>query len=81
MIRINTKKIGKSSKCYIIAEAGVNHNCDLIIAKKLIDTAADAEEDAIKFHTFKTENLVMKETNKAQFQLEATDRAESIVSH
>lgn len=62
----------KQNKCFIIAEAGVNHNGDLNIAKKLIDKAAEAGADAIKFQTFKAENLVTKEAPKADYQRDTT---------
>ena len=52
----------------IIAEAGVNHNGDLKIAKALIDAAADAKVDIVKFQTFKTEKLVSKDAKKATYQ-------------
>jgi N,N'-diacetyllegionaminate synthase len=64
-------------KVFIIAEAGVNHNGSLEIAKKLIDVACEAKADAIKFQTFKTENLVSKSASKAQYQKETTDANES----
>jgi N,N'-diacetyllegionaminate synthase len=57
-------------KVFIIAEAGVNHNGDINLAKKLIDVASNAKVDAVKFQTFKTENLVSKNTKKAQYQKE-----------
>jgi len=53
---------------FIIAEAGVNHNGDIKLAKKLIDVAVDAKADAVKFQTFKTENLVSKNAQKADYQ-------------
>lgn len=56
------------NRCFIIAEAGVNHNGDLDIAKKLIDKAVEAGADAVKFQTFKAEELVTKEAPKAQYQ-------------
>ena len=46
---------------FIIAEAGVNHNGSLKLAKKLIDAAADAKADAVKFQTFKAKNIITKE--------------------
>ena len=52
----------------IIAEAGVNHNGDIHLAKKLIDFAAEAGVDFVKFQTFKTENLVSKNAQKAEYQ-------------
>jgi len=53
----------------IIAEAGVNHNGDINLAKKLIDAASDAGADYIKFQTFKTELLVSKKAKKADYQI------------
>jgi len=53
---------------FIIAEAGVNHNGSVTIAKKLIDIAVDAGADAVKFQTFKTEKLVCREAPKAKYQ-------------
>jgi N,N'-diacetyllegionaminate synthase len=61
----------------IIAEAGVNHNGELSIAKRLIDVAADAGADLIKFQTFCAERLVTRTARKAEYQLQATDSAES----
>jgi N,N'-diacetyllegionaminate synthase len=58
----------KQNKVLIIAEAGVNHNGDINIAKKLIDIASDAGVDFIKFQTFKSENLVSKAAKKATYQ-------------
>lgn len=63
------------NRVIIIAEAGVNHNGDLEIAKKLIDAAADAEVDYVKFQTFKSENLVSKDAKKADYQIENTNDA------
>jgi N-acetylneuraminate synthase len=60
------------NKTLIIAEAGVNHNGDIHLAKKLIDVAADAGVDYVKFQTFKTENLVSKSAKKATYQIENT---------
>jgi len=65
------------SRVFIIAEAGVNHNGDLEIAKKLVDAAALAGADAVKFQTFKAENIVCRNARKADYQMETTDQAES----
>lgn len=62
---------------FIIAEAGVNHNGSIELAKQLIDVASDAGADAVKFQTFKTENLVSKDAQKADYQKETTDSTES----
>lgn len=56
------------NKVLIIAEAGVNHNGDINLAKKLIDVAADAGVDYVKFQTFKAEKLVSKSAKKAEYQ-------------
>ena len=62
----------------IIAEAGVNHNGDMEMAKQLIDVAADAGVDYVKFQTFKSEKLVSKNAEKASYQKENTgDSSES----
>jgi N,N'-diacetyllegionaminate synthase len=53
---------------FIIAEAGVNHNGSIELAKKLIDVASDAGADAVKFQTFKASNLVSKDAKKAAYQ-------------
>jgi len=62
---------------FIIAEAGVNHNGSIELAKKLIDVASEAGVDAVKFQTFKTENLVSMNAKKAEYQKETTDASES----
>lgn len=55
-------------KCMIIAEAGVNHNGDIAIAKELIRLAAEAGADYVKFQTFTTEKIVTKEAKQAEYQ-------------
>jgi len=62
---------------FIIAEAGVNHNGSIELAKKLIDVAAEAGVDAVKFQTFKAEKLVSKNASKAEYQKETTDSNDS----
>jgi len=62
---------------FIIAEAGVNHNGSMELAKQLIDKAAESGADAVKFQTFKAENLVTQEAQKAEYQKQATDESES----
>jgi len=58
------------SKVFIIAEAGVNHNGSIELAKQLIDVAVEARADAVKFQTFKAEKLVSKNAKKATYQKE-----------
>jgi N,N'-diacetyllegionaminate synthase len=65
------------TKTYIIAEAGVNHNGDMNIAKRLIEVAKAAGADAVKFQTFKTELLVSKNAPKADYQKATTDADEN----
>ena len=59
-------------KVFIIAEAGVNHNGDINIAKRLIETAAKAGADAVKFQSFKAELVISKNAKKAQYQVQNT---------
>ena len=58
----------KKNNTIIIAEAGVNHNGRLAIAKKLVDTAKNAGADIVKFQTFLAENIVIKSTKKCGYQ-------------
>lgn len=62
---------------FIIAEAGVNHNGSLELAKKLIDVAVVAGVDAVKFQTFRADRLVSKTAQKAEYQQQTTDALES----
>lgn len=71
-LRLNMKK-----RTFIIAEAGVNHNGDISLAKKLIDAAADAGADAVKFQTWKTELLVTNNAEMADYQVKNTKKKQS----
>lgn len=64
-------------KVKIIAEAGVNHNGDIELAKKLIDVAAEAGADIVKFQTFKADRLATRASQKADYQAKTTDISES----
>lgn len=76
-VEIGNRKIGPGSPCFIIAEAGVNHNGDLKTAIRMIDVAAEAGVDAVKFQTYTAEDLVTKQAPKAEYQRAATDSTES----
>lgn len=68
MIKIGTKKIGEKYPIFIIAEAGVNHNGKLDLALELVDIASDAGADAVKFQTFKAEQVVTEKGKMADYQ-------------
>jgi len=65
------------NRTLIIAEAGVNHNGDMELAKQLIDVAAEAGADFVKFQTFKADRLATRTAKKADYQNESTDIKES----
>jgi len=66
-----------SKKIFIIAEAGVNHNGSLKLAKQLVDVAVDCGVDAVKFQTFKAKSLVTKIAVQAEYQTQNTGKQES----
>ncbi|MGB1700719.1 MAG: N-acetylneuraminate synthase [Nannocystaceae bacterium] len=68
----NTSLDSSHAATFIIAEAGVNHNGDLALAEKLVDAAADAGADAVKFQTFKAAKLVTHAAKKAEYQIANT---------
>src|SRR3989344_9536246 len=75
-IKIGKKAAGKG-KCFIIAEAGVNHKGDINIAKRLVDAALKAGADAVKFQTFSSERLGTKKASMAAYQKKNTGKKES----
>jgi N-acetylneuraminate synthase len=64
-------------KIFIIAEAGVNHNGDISMARRLVDCAAEAGADAVKFQTFRANSLATTGAKKAEYQKQTTGREES----
>jgi len=76
-VSIGDRVVGPGSSCFIIAEAGVNHNGDLELAKQLVDVAVEAGADAVKFQSFQADQLVSASGPKAEYQLQTTDTQES----
>lgn len=76
-VKIGDRIIGEDEPTFIIAEAGVNHNGDIKLAKKLIDAASDAGADAVKFQTWVTEEIITKDVPKPKYQLRTTRIEES----
>lgn len=75
--KIGNRSIGNGAPCFIIAEAGVNHNGDIELARKLVDIAKEAGSDAVKFQTFKAERIVTKDAKKAAYQMQTTGSSQS----
>ncbi len=72
IINIDKKKIGENKPIFLIAEAGVNHNGSYAIGRKLIDVAVNSGADAVKFQTFKADNIIIPNGPKAKYHLETT---------
>ncbi len=66
------RTIGEGSPCFLIAEAGVNHNGELDAALRLVDVASSAGCDAVKFQTFRARDLVTREAPRARYQVHNT---------
>lgn len=77
LIDIAGRKIGPGQPCFVIAEAGVNHNGNLDMAMQLVDVAAEAGADAVKFQTFNPDTLVTKTAGKARYQKASRDDRET----
>src|SRR5271165_3382403 len=76
-LTLGQRCVGQQHPCFVIAEAGVNHNGRPDWAVRLIDVAADAGADAVKFQTFRTDRLVSRGAPKAQYQRRTTAADES----
>lgn len=77
VIPIGQRQVGKGEPCFIIGEAGVNHNGSFDLACELIDVAVRAGCDAVKFQTFKSEKVISPLAPKAKYQLQTTAAEES----
>lgn len=75
-MKIGDTPLGPAHSPFFISEAGVNHNGNIDMAKELIDVAADAGADAVKFQTFSADRLVTPEAPKAEYQTETTGGGE-----
>ncbi|MCL5884139.1 MAG: N-acetylneuraminate synthase family protein, partial [Deltaproteobacteria bacterium] len=76
-VKIEDRWVGEGHPCFVIAEAGVNHDGDIGQAMRLVDAAASAGADAVKFQAFKAEKLATPDAPKAAYQARATDASES----
>jgi len=77
ILEIGDRKIGPGFPCFVIAEAGVNHNGDVAMAREMVHTAARSGADAIKFQTFKAEKLASTHAAKADYQIDNSHESES----
>ncbi len=75
MIKIGNKRIGPGNPVFIIAEAGVNHNGDVGLARRLIDAAYNAGADAVKFQTFKANKLISSRAPSGDYKSTGVDIA------
>ncbi len=77
LLDIGQRRVGPGHPCFLIAEAGVNHNGDINLALELIDAAAAAGADAVKFQTFTANRLVTRTAPKAAYQVQQTGPRET----
>ena len=77
-VKLGSKLVGDGQKPYIIAEAGLNHNGDLQLAKKLIDEAKKTKCDAVKFQTFTADSRVSKKVKSIKYSEKADGLQEDI---
>jgi sialic acid synthase SpsE len=73
-VRIGERWVGAGEPCFVIAEAGANHNRDLAMGRELIDVAAEAGADAVKFQTYSAETLYSKKTPRFSYLEGVSDK-------
>lgn len=73
VVSIGGRTVGGTEPCFVVAEAGANHNRDLGTAKKLIDAAVEAGADAVKFQTYSADTLYSKKTPRFSYLQEGGD--------
>jgi N-acetylneuraminate synthase/N,N'-diacetyllegionaminate synthase len=78
-IKISNKYVGENEPCFIIAEAGINHNGDINIAKKMIDIAKDCGVDAVKFQTFTAKNFIRGKKETYEYKSQGKKVKESML--
>jgi N,N'-diacetyllegionaminate synthase len=71
-IQLPGRRIGEGAPLFVIAEAGVNHNGDLGRALEMVDVAAEAGADAVKYQTFRAEHIITRRAPKAKYHIETT---------
>ena len=73
-VRIGDREVGEGEPCFVVAEAGANHNRDLVMGKQLIDVAKDAGADAVKFQTYSAETLYSKKAPRFSYLEGVSDK-------
>ena len=73
-LKIGNRWVGEGEPCFVVAEAGANHNRDLGMGKELIDVAVEAGADAVKFQTYSAETLYSKKTPKFSYLESVTSK-------
>jgi N,N'-diacetyllegionaminate synthase len=76
-IRVGNRSIGAGEPCFIAAEVGINHNGDMTLAHRCIDSAADAGADAVKFQNYRTEDFLSDESLKYEYTSQGKEVSES----
>ncbi len=77
-VKIGDKWVGEGEPCFIVAEIGINHNGDVNLAKRMVDTAAECGVDAVKFQTFKAEGFVASTSGSYTYRSQGKEVTESM---